>query len=76
MKVKTSITLSKEILERIDEMTENRGKRSSFIENAVRIYLEQKQRKVRDRRDQEILNRHADKLNKEAVDVLSYQVEL
>ena len=76
MKVKTSITLSEEILEKIDEMTKKRGKRSAFIEQAVRTYIEQKQRKLRDKRDQEILNQHADRLNKEADDVLSYQVEL
>lgn len=76
MKVKTSITLSKEILEKIDEITRNRGRRSAFIEQAVRNYIKQKHREVRDKRDREILNQHADELNKEAGDVLSYQVEL
>jgi len=31
--------------------------------------------KSRDRRDIELINRHADELNEEAEDVLAYQVE-
>ena len=59
----------------IDAIIGNRG-RSAFIETAVRSYIEQQQRVIRDRNDLKILGEHAARLNKEALDVLSYQVEL
>lgn len=76
MKVKTSVTLSEEILEEVDTYVEASGNRSAFIEEAVREYLEQLRRRARDERDLYILNERADELNEEALDVISYQVEL
>jgi metal-responsive CopG/Arc/MetJ family transcriptional regulator len=76
MKVKTSITLSKDILSQIDQYAEGANNRSAFIELAVRTYLELVKRKKRDQQDLEILNRLSDKLNREAADVLRYQAEL
>jgi metal-responsive CopG/Arc/MetJ family transcriptional regulator len=76
MKVKTSITLSQEILTLIDQYVEGENNRSSFIELAVRTYLELIKRNKRDQKDLEIINRLSDKLNREAMDVLRYQVEL
>jgi len=76
MKVKTSITLSDEILEAIDlHMGEYRS-RSEFLETAARKFIAQLARKKAERRDLEIINRHADSLNAEAEDVLTYQVPL
>ncbi|MGA2641504.1 MAG: hypothetical protein ABSG21_11465 [Spirochaetia bacterium] len=48
---------------------------SAFIELAVRSYLEILNRQKRDPHDLEIINSLAVKLNKEAFDVLEYQVE-
>ncbi len=76
MKVKTSITLSEEIFRRIDELSEQYGNRSALIEKAVRVFLDEEARRRRDAEDLEIINRHADALNKEAKDVLSYQAEI
>jgi metal-responsive CopG/Arc/MetJ family transcriptional regulator len=76
MKVKTSITLSEEILEAIDlHMGEYRS-RSEFIETAAWTFIAQSARKKAERRDLEIINRHADSLNAEAEDVLTYQAPL
>ena len=76
MKVKISITLSEEILEAIDlHMGEYRS-RSEFIETAARTFIAQLERKEAERRDLEIINRHADSLNAEAEDVLTYQAPL
>ncbi len=44
------------------------------MEEAVRSYVAQLDRREADARDLEILNRRADKLNDEASDVLDYQV--
>lgn len=74
MKVKTSITLSSEVLEAIDTLTDRGRNRSELIEAAVRAYLAQMKRNARDARDLDILNRRAERLNREAADVLTYQV--
>ena len=76
MKVKTSVTLSEEIVEELDRITGDGCNRSQMIERAVAEYLERKRRRIRETRDLEILNRSAAKLNEEIDDVLSYQVEL
>jgi metal-responsive CopG/Arc/MetJ family transcriptional regulator len=76
MKMKTSITLSEEVLSQIDRYAEGASNRSAFIELAVRTYLELVQRNKRDRRDLEIINRLSEKLNREAKEVLQYQAEL
>ena len=75
MKVKTSITLSKNLLKEIDAIISKSGNRSLFIEEAIKNYLTHKKRDLRNKNDLEIINRSADELNKEANDVLSYQVK-
>jgi metal-responsive CopG/Arc/MetJ family transcriptional regulator len=74
MKVKTSVTLSEDILKAIDEQAGTQKNRSEFIEKALRAYIAQVIRAKQDARDLEIINRQADRLNEEAEDVLSYQV--
>ncbi|MDL1959538.1 MAG: ribbon-helix-helix domain-containing protein [Deltaproteobacteria bacterium] len=76
MKVKTSITLSEEVLETIDLHIGKYRSRSEFLETAARKFIAQLVRKEADRRDLEIINRRADSLNAEAEDVLTYQVPL
>ncbi len=74
--MKTSVTLSKEVLKEIDRIISRSGNRSLFIEEAVREYLKGKNRRLRDQNDAEIINRLAGDLNGEAEDVLSYQVKM
>jgi metal-responsive CopG/Arc/MetJ family transcriptional regulator len=76
MKVKTSITLSEDVLRAIDQMSGESINRSAFIELALKDYLAKKAKKMRDQRDLEILNNSSKRLNSEAEDVLTYQVEL
>ena len=70
MRAKTSVTLSTELLQKIDRVDSNR---SAFLERAAHAYLAGLDRARRDARDAEILNAHADRLNEEASDVLDYQ---
>jgi metal-responsive CopG/Arc/MetJ family transcriptional regulator len=70
VRMKTSVTLPGELLREIDKVDANR---SQFLERAARKYLLELAREHRNRRDSEILNRHADRLNREAMDVLEYQ---
>ncbi len=75
MKIKTSITLSEDLLRAVDKRTRQQKKtRSDFIEAAVRAFIQQLIREEQNARDLDIINRHADALNKEAADVLEYQV--
>jgi metal-responsive CopG/Arc/MetJ family transcriptional regulator len=76
MKVKTSVTLSEELLKAIDRHQSGYNSRSEFLEAAARSFLVGLIRKKTERRDLEIINRHADELNAEAEDVLAYQVPL
>jgi len=76
MKIKTSITLSEDLVREMDKLMGRSGNRSAFVEQALRDFLAAKVQQIRDAKDLEILNRRAHKLNKEAQDVLSYQVEL
>lgn len=76
IKVKTSITISKKILASIDALLKEKENRSEFIEKILKDYLRSTNLKSYSTKDLEIINRNADRLNKEAEDVLSYQVEL
>jgi metal-responsive CopG/Arc/MetJ family transcriptional regulator len=76
MKVKTSITISSDVLRAIDRHGREFKSRSAFLEAAARGFLERLARTKADRRDLEIINRNADRLNAEAEDVLAYQVKL
>ena len=75
MKTKTSITLSEDILQAIDQNLGESKNRSAFIERALRDYLGRRTKALRNDRDLEILNKHSKRLNREAEDVLTYQVE-
>ena len=76
MKVKTSVTLAEDLVQEMDKLSDRYGNRSALVEQAVRNFLTAERQRVRDAKDLEILNRKATKLNKEAQDVLAYQVEL
>ena len=74
MKEKTSVTLSSDILEKVDQLAGSRLSRSAFIEHVLRNYLRQRTRQARHARDLERINAAADLLNGEAADVLEYQI--
>ena len=83
MKVKTSITLSPELLKAIRAVEKRSTKtakayknRSDFIEAAVWAFIGQMIRDEQNARDIEIINQRANELNEEAADVLTYQVPL
>lgn len=72
MKVKTSITLSEDVLRQIDRLAKRDGSRSEVIDEILRKYLSDLQRERRNARDIEIINKNAKRLNREALDVLEY----
>ena len=73
MKVKTSISLSADLLEELDRVADGEP-RSTFIEAVLREYLRRREREEGDARDLALINAAADRLNAEAEDVMRYQV--
>jgi metal-responsive CopG/Arc/MetJ family transcriptional regulator len=76
MKVKTSITLSDDLLQEIDRRSAEFRSRSEFLELAARSFLQRLARTELEQHDLSIINRRAEALNAEAEDALSYQVPL
>jgi metal-responsive CopG/Arc/MetJ family transcriptional regulator len=70
MRVKTSVTLPSTLLEEIDRLSANR---SAFLEQAANLYLAQNAKRDRNAKDAAILEKNAERLNREAADVLEYQ---
>lgn len=73
MKVKTSVSLSPDVLAALDEIDPE--SRSRAIEVAITDYVRRRRRAAREARDVELINQHADELNREALDVLEYQAD-
>ncbi len=73
MKEKTSVTLSKDVLKDVDRLAGSKYSRSAFIERVLRRYLRERARAALEARDLERLNGAADRLNREAAEVLEYQ---
>ena len=73
MKIKTSVTLSKSALAAVDRLAGRGGNRSRVIEAAVLAFAAARERAARDARDRARIDRVADELNREALDVLEYQ---
>ncbi len=76
MKIETSISLSEDLLMTIDDLLRPPATRSEFIEKALRMFIAQLHDDYRHSHDLHLINEHADTLNEEALDVLSYQVAL
>jgi metal-responsive CopG/Arc/MetJ family transcriptional regulator len=80
MKVKTSITLSENLLTAIDELIEEGSEqfqnRSVFLEKAAWAFIAQIHYDEQTAKDIEIINRRADYLNQETMDALTYQIPL
>jgi metal-responsive CopG/Arc/MetJ family transcriptional regulator len=74
MKAKTSVTLSSDVLARIDRAVGQEGSRSAFIEGVLREYFRHEARRRLHARDRDRINAAADYLTREALDVLEYQV--
>ena len=75
MRDRISITLAEHLLKTVDQRAKRQKmSRSSFIEAALQAFITRPVRDEQNARDLEILNRNADALNREARDVLAYQM--
>lgn len=76
MKLKTSITLSEDLVKVIDRIARKGEARSQVLERLLREALAARARRETDERDRNLLNQYADALNAEVEDTLRYQVDL
>lgn len=72
MKVRTAVTLSEDVARMIDRVMRKGESRSQTIERLLREGLARRRRHVVDARELAAINAHADELNAEAEDVLTY----
>ncbi len=73
MKVKTSVTLSPQLIEAIDQQCGVGGTRSEFLEKAAWEVIRARQRHERDARDTRIYTEHAEEYNRQALESLELQ---
>jgi len=71
-RVETTVSLPKDLLEQAHQINKDE-QISVVIETALRKFVKRKARAERDKRELEIINANAEKLNEEALDVLEYQ---
>ena len=73
MKEKVSFTLASDVLAEVDRNVSKGSSRSAFIETVLRAYFKEKVRQAIHARDAELINKHADYLNREMEDVIQYR---
>ena len=75
MKLKTSVTLSEDLVKMVDQAARKGEARSQALERLVREALAARARNEADERDRDLINRNADALNAEVQDALRYQID-
>jgi metal-responsive CopG/Arc/MetJ family transcriptional regulator len=73
MKTKTSLTLSGDLIARIDKLAGSKVSRSSYIEQVLRDFVDGRAQARKDAREIAAINRHAAQLNAEMSDAISFQ---
>jgi metal-responsive CopG/Arc/MetJ family transcriptional regulator len=73
MKMKTSLTLSEDLVAKLDRLAGPKLSRSSFIEKILREFVDGRTQVRRNARETAAINRRASKLNEEMKDALSFQ---
>jgi metal-responsive CopG/Arc/MetJ family transcriptional regulator len=73
MKRKTSVTLSEDVLAGLKRAARRGESRSETVDRLLRERLSEEAARLMRAREVDQINRHADALNSEALDVLNYQ---
>lgn len=71
--MKTSVSLSEDVLRELDKRAGSRESRSAYIERVLRQHLEERVRGRRNARDRNRIDAAAERLNAEAATVLEDQ---
>jgi metal-responsive CopG/Arc/MetJ family transcriptional regulator len=73
MKIKTSLTLSEDLVASIDKLAGPNVSRSSYVEEILREFVDRRAQARKAAREIAAINRHAVQLNSEMSDALSFQ---
>jgi len=78
MKIETKITLEEELLQELEGLLRANGQTSlsELIEELLESFLLNAKKPAYDLSELELINQNANRLNKEAEDVLTYQIAL
>ena len=76
MKIKTSLTLSEDLVSSIDKLAGPKVSRSAYIEQILREFVDRRAQARKDARETASINRHSAQLNAEMTDALSCQASL
>jgi hypothetical protein len=76
MDVETRITLPEDMVQELAPEVAKHGSLSKLVEITLRELVKKTKRQMRDARELEIINAHAEELDREALDVLQYQIEI
>ena len=72
-KVKTSVSISREVLDAIDGLVGDTGQRSALVEQAVIEYIARHRRQKRGEQDRRLIDRHAEDLERDVEESLDFQ---
>lgn len=75
MKQKTSVSLSEDVLEKLEHYAGSGSSRSAYIERVLRRHFERRARLELNERDRRTIDAGAERLNREAADVVAYQAD-
>ncbi len=75
MKVKTSVSLPKDLLLSIDALAGKKHQRSAIIESALRVYIASEKPKTLNKHDMQIINKNSDLINQQVSETLEFQAE-
>ena len=76
MDVKLSITLPEELVATMNVLSQSYKSQSQFVEMAIRLLITEIKREEQNKKDLELINRNAERLNQEMHDALEYQIPL
>jgi guanylate kinase len=78
MKIETTIYLEPELVGQLHRRlaTNGHGSLSELIERLLRSFLAKEEQPTKDLQDLQLINDNAEQLNREAQEVLTYQIEL
>jgi metal-responsive CopG/Arc/MetJ family transcriptional regulator len=76
MKAKISLTLSEDLIASIDKLAGTKVSRSAYIEQILREFVNRRVQARKEAREVAAINRHAEQLNAEMSDALSFQVNV
>jgi metal-responsive CopG/Arc/MetJ family transcriptional regulator len=75
MKQKTSVSLSEQVLKKLERYAGSGSSRSAYIERVLRRHFRRRARLELNDRDRRKIDAAADRLNREASEVLGFQAD-